>query len=78
MSAFMYDSSAVQCDESSKCVLKLVYGADNCFWQQVHGRQQARQVLRRSPVWRHGQTWNWRLQHALLPRRSLRSVACRS
>jgi hypothetical protein len=45
MSAFMYDSYAVRCDESSKCVLKVVYGVDNCFWQQVHGRQQAQQVL---------------------------------
>ena len=73
----MCDSFAVQCDESSKCVLKVIYGVDNCFSQQVYGRQQVQQVLRRSPVRRHCQTWNWRLQRALFPRRSLRWVACR-
>ena len=48
----MCDSFAVQCDESFKCVLRTVYGVDNCFWQQVYGRQQTRQMLRRSLAWR--------------------------
>ena len=78
MSVFMCDSFAVQCDESSKCVLKVIYGVDNCFWQRVYGRQQAQQVLRRSPARRNCQILSWRLQRALFPRRSLRWVVCRS
>ncbi len=52
MSAFMCDSFAMRCDESSKCILKLDYGVDKCFSLRVHGRQQAQHVLRSSPVWR--------------------------
>ena len=52
----MCDLFAMQCEDSSKCVLKLVYGADNCFYQSAHGRQHAPQAQPMLQTLHHCQT----------------------